>query len=74
MANKATTFTKDQTSILKAFQGAETPMGAKEIALQTNIDQKIVSAQIKELKAMGLVDSPVRCKYAITPQGKNELD
>jgi len=56
--------------ILEALAKCEGPCGSKDIAQATGLDKKVVSDEITELKKKGLVDSPVRCKYSITPAGK----
>ncbi|MBU1568702.1 MAG: MarR family transcriptional regulator [Proteobacteria bacterium] len=56
--------------ILEALAKCEGPCGSKEIVQATGLDKKVVSDQIAELKSKGLIDSPARCKYGITPAGK----
>ena len=58
--------------VLKALSGFEKPAGNKDIAQAAGLDGKEVTKAIKELKKEGLVDSPVRCKYAVTPAGAAE--
>lgn len=59
--------------ILQALANNGGPCGSKEIAEATGLDKKVVSDQIAALKKQGLVDSPVRCKYGITADGKASL-
>lgn len=59
--------------ILEALAKCEGPCGSKDIVQATGLDKKVVSDEIAELKKKGLVDSPVRCKYSITPAGKASL-
>lgn len=59
--------------ILEALAQCATPCGNKDIAEATGIDKKVVSKEITALKKKGLVDSPVRCKYGITAEGKSVL-
>jgi predicted transcriptional regulator len=59
--------------ILEVLAKCEGPCGSKDIAQATGLDKKVVSDQIAELKGKGLVDSPVRCKYGITPAGKASI-
>jgi predicted transcriptional regulator len=59
--------------ILEALAKCEGPCGSKDIAQATGLDKKVVSDQITELKKKGLVDSPVRCKFGITPAGKASI-
>ena len=60
----------EEKQILQALANCEKPCGSKEIATATGLDPKVVSAKITELKKQGFVDSPVRCKYGITANGK----
>ncbi|MBV1714817.1 MAG: winged helix-turn-helix domain-containing protein [Desulfarculus sp.] len=48
-------------------------MGNKQVAEQSGLESKKVSSTMNALKKEGLVDSPVRCKYAITASGKKAL-
>ncbi|MCA1989172.1 MAG: hypothetical protein LDL07_08510 [Desulfarculus sp.] len=59
--------------VLKTMAAASGPQAPKQIATAAGLDGKVVSDQIKGLKNLGLVDSPVRCKYAITAAGKDRL-
>ena len=63
----------ESKKILQALAGCSGPCGSKEIADATGLDKKVVSDQIAALKKKGLVDSPVRCKYGITAEGKASL-
>ena len=58
---------------MSALAGMDSPAGGKEIAEASGLDAEAVSSKIKGLKTKGFVDSPVRCKYAITTSGKAEL-
>jgi len=46
------------------------PLANKQIAQAAGLDAKEVTEAIKNLKAQGLVDSPVRCKYGLTKAGR----
>lgn len=59
--------------VLEALVKCDKPCGSKDIAEATGLDKKIVSKEITALKKKGLVDSPVRCKYGITADGKASL-
>lgn len=63
----------ESKKILQALAGFSGPCGSKEIVEATGLDKKVVSDQIAALKKKGLVDSPVRCKYGITAEGKASL-
>lgn len=69
----AKVLTDEQKQILEAMAKSEKPCGSKDIAAATSIDAKAVSNQITDLKKKGLIDSPVRCKYAITENGRSAL-
>ncbi|EKD33930.1 MAG: hypothetical protein ACD_75C02537G0003 [uncultured bacterium] len=63
----------ESRKILEALAGCGRPCGSKDIAEATGLDKKVVSDQIAALKKKGLVDSPVRCKFGITAEGKATL-
>ena len=63
----------EEKQILQALANSDKPCGSKEIATATGLDSKVVSAKISELKKQGYVDSPVRCKYGMTANGKAVL-
>ncbi len=62
--------TEEQLKILKAMAKAEGPCGSKDIAAATGLETKVISSRIAALKKSGLVESPVRCKYSVTEDGK----
>ncbi|MFH1215051.1 MAG: hypothetical protein V1706_00970 [Pseudomonadota bacterium] len=49
------------------------PCGCKEISEKTGMESKTVNCKLKSLKTNGYIDSPARCKYAITDAGKAAL-
>jgi predicted transcriptional regulator len=63
----------ESKKVLEALAKCAGPCGSKDIAEATGLDKKVISDQIAALKKQGLVDSPVRCKYGITPEGKASL-
>lgn len=63
----------EQKQVLAAIEKIAAPCGSKEIVAETGLDAKAVSAKVAELKKKGLVDSPVRCKYGITAEGRSAL-
>lgn len=65
--------TADGKKILKALADSGEPLAGKQIAGASGLDSKLVSATVKKLKAQGLVDSPVRCKYGLTSDGKASI-
>jgi len=65
--------TAESNQVLAALAKCEGPCASKDIAEATGLDKKVVSSRIIALKKKGLVDSPVRCKYGITAEGKSSL-
>ena len=63
----------EQVKILNALNGMDSPAGNKQIAEVTGLDAKVVSTNVAVLKKKGYVDSPVRCKYCITSEGKANI-
>ena len=59
--------------VLTALEGFKKPASGKEIAQAAGMDSKTVTSKIKTLKSKGLLESPVRCKYCVTPAGKETL-
>ena len=59
--------------VLDMLAKCSAPYGTKDIAEATGLDKKTVSNQITALKKQGLVESPARCKYGITAEGKASL-
>ncbi len=65
--------TDEQKQVLEAMNTCDGPCASKDIAAATGLETKQVSCRITALKKKGLVDSPVRCKYEITDEGKSAL-
>lgn len=65
--------TDEQKQILEAMAKSEEPSGSKDIAAATGLETKAISCRITALKKKGLVESPVRCKYTITDDGRSAL-
>ena len=65
--------TDEHRKVLQTLSGTTEPVGAKDIALTLDMDSKAVTSLIKTLKTKGLIESPVRCKYAITDEGKGQI-
>ncbi|MFZ5585083.1 MAG: MarR family transcriptional regulator [Thermodesulfobacteriota bacterium] len=59
--------------VLKALAASPAPQAPKQIAAAAGLDDKLAGDAIKALKTEGLIDSPVRCKYAITETGRGRL-
>jgi Fe2+ or Zn2+ uptake regulation protein/predicted transcriptional regulator len=77
MACKSKCGTKElsdkQRQVLEALAKCKKACGSKDIAAATNLEPKQVSCQVTALKKKGFIESPVRCKYAITGDGKSVL-
>lgn len=65
--------TDEQLRILKAMAAADGPCGSKDLSAATGLESKVISSRIAALKKNGLVESPVRCKYSVTEDGKNAI-
>ena len=70
---KTTKLSDAQKEVLEAMNNCDGPCGSKDIAAATSLEAKKVSCQITALKKKGYVESPVRCKYTITGEGKTAL-
>ncbi len=66
-------FDTETIKVLNAMSELSKPSSGKEIASICGVDAAVVSKKIQTLKSAGLVDSPVRCKFAITEEGKKEI-
>lgn len=62
-----------QREVLEALANRSEACGSKDLAAVTSLEPKQISCQITALKKKGLVTSPVRCKYTITPDGQSAL-
>ena len=62
-----------QQAILKAMSAMDSVCGSKDLAAATGLVAKQVSCQLTALKKKGFIESPVRCKYSITPEGKSAV-
>lgn len=65
--------TSEASKVLSVLAKAKEPMSNKQVAAESGLESKKVSNAMNSLKKEGLVDSPVRCKYAITTSGKKAL-
>ncbi len=63
----------EHQKILSAMAAKAEPCGCKDIASDCDMESKSVSCKLKTLKSRGYIDSPARCKYAITEAGKTAL-
>ena len=62
--------TDEQKNILTAMANQADPCACKEIAAASGMESKSVSCKLTALKNKGYVESPARCKYAITEAGR----
>lgn len=65
--------TDEQKQVLEAIAKSAQPCGSKDISAVTGLEPKAVSCRVTALKKKGLVNSPVRCKYAVTEEGRTAL-
>ena len=70
---KSGTITDAQRQVLQALADSDDPCANKDIAAATGLEGKQVSCRITALKKKGFVESPARCKYEITAEGKKAL-
>jgi len=65
--------TEEQKKVLQAVAESAGACAAKDIAAATGLDAKVVSCRITDLKKKGYVDSPERCRYGITEEGRSAM-
>ncbi len=65
--------TEEQKKVLQAVADSAGACAAKDIAAATGLDAKVVSCRITDLKKKGYVDSPERCRYGITEEGRSAM-
>jgi DNA-binding MarR family transcriptional regulator len=65
--------TTEQQSLLAALAKTAAPAASRELATLSGLDGTVVSRDLKSLKEKGYVDSPARCRYAITANGRAAL-
>jgi predicted transcriptional regulator len=70
---KGGALTDEQKKILEALANMIDPCGTKEVVAATGLDNKLVTNRITEMKKQGLIGTPVRCKHAITQEGRAAL-
>lgn len=68
--SKTTGLSEDQKKVLEAMAKHGAPCASKDIASATGLDAKVVSCKLTDLKKKGLVDSPERCRYGLTEEGR----
>jgi len=65
--------TDQQKKLLQALNSLGKPAGGKELSAASGIDEKTVAKEIGKMKTQGFVDTPIRCKYGVTAEGKKQL-
>ena len=70
---KGGALTDAQKKILEALANMTDPCGTKEVVAATSLESKLVTSRITAMKKQGLIGTPVRCKHAITDEGKAAL-
>jgi len=65
--------TEEQKKVLQAVAESAGACATKDIAAATGLDAKVVSCRITDLKKKGYVDSPERCRYGITEEGRSAM-
>jgi len=63
----------EHKKVLAALAASPAPLANKQIADAAGLDGKAVTALVGELKGLGLLGSPARCKYGLTAAGKNAV-
>ena len=70
---KGEALTDEQKKILEALANMVDPCGTKDVVAATGLDSKLVTNKIGAMKKKGLIGTPVRCKHAITEEGRAAL-
>jgi len=70
---KKSELTDEQKQVLRAMADCAGACAAKDIAAATGLDAKVVSSRVTDLKKKGYVDSPERCRYGITAEGREAI-
>ncbi len=65
--------TDNQKKILQTLNSLGKPAGGKELSAASGVDEKTVAKEIGKMKTMGFVDTPIRCKYGVTEEGKKQI-
>lgn len=65
--------TEEQKKILTEMVKMSEPCGCKDVAVATGLESKSVSCRMTSLKKKGYVESPAKCKYIITEDGRKQI-
>lgn len=60
-----------EKAILRALGELDKPSGCSDIGKQSGINWRTVMGKLKGLKKDGLVESPIKGKYIVTPKGRS---
>lgn len=60
-------------AILAAMSAMSEPAACKDIATAVGQESKKVSCKLTSLKKKGYIQSPARCRYEITADGKDAI-
>lgn len=63
----------EQKKVLQALVESNGPCASKDIVAASGLESKVVSCRLTDLKKKGYVDSPERCRYGITEEGRTAL-
>ena len=64
---------ESKKKILAALSKMKEPANTKMLSEATKLPTSTISGKLRSLKTKGFIESPARCKYAITDTGKKEL-
>ena len=62
-----------QRAVLAALDGSGDDCSSRDIAAASGLKAQQVSCQLTALRKKGLINSPARCRYEITADGKKAL-
>lgn len=60
-------------AILRALKELGQPSGCSDVAKKANLKTQQVTAKVRKLKTLGLIDSPQSGKYVITAKGEEVI-
>ncbi|MCI4439216.1 MAG: winged helix-turn-helix domain-containing protein [Thermoproteota archaeon] len=60
-------------AILRALKELGQPSGCGDVAKKANLKTQQVTAKVRKLKTLGLIESPQSGKYVITAKGEEAI-
>jgi len=63
----------NQKKILQTLDNLGKPAGGKDISAASGFDEKMIAKELAKLKTQGFIESPVRCKYCVSSEGKKHI-